>query len=166
MQRNNLCNIQNTLYINLSHKKLKLVLFFFLHRFLKSDHHHFLFRFPRAVERMQMKIRVQGWDRRKTNRPPDCARCYEDIFQAGCRWHKDVANIGGGGWARKVRGESGGRTIQRFAALKFHDYVGSNFGWSRGRCSPARRVLVYLRFLETEGVDGSTRPKGGKGREG
>lgn len=73
------------------------------------------------------------------DRPTDCTQCYRDIFFG---WDADDVKTPGDGWEREERQR---RTIRRFAALKFHDYVGSNFGWSRGWCSqPASCPCLYV----------------------
>jgi len=112
-----------------------------------------------AIECMQTRICIQAKDQWRTNRPPDCTQCYRDIFRAGCRRHKDVADVserGGGGRER--------RTIRRFATLKFHDYVGSNFGWSRGWCSRAVSLSICV-LRATESGDGGCRVAAGAGKE-
>lgn len=56
-------------------------------------------------------------DQQRTSRPPDYMQCYRDIFRAGCRRHKDVADKG-----RGERGEG---------ALRGSSETGEQFGDSR-----------------------------------
>jgi len=123
---------------------------------------------------LAIRIRMQAKDQQKMSRQLDYTQCYRDIFRAGCRDDikmsriREEVRVSWEEWRER-------RTIRRFAALKFHDYVGSNFGWSRGWCSYAASLSICV-LRATEGGDkgceagegrkgGFVRPSGINGRE-